>query len=310
MGIKVSVIIPTFNRVNFLEETLNSVLVQTLTNWECIVVDDGSTDGTNKLMEVYLKRDSRFKYLQRPIERTKGASSCRNIGLEYSEGEFIQFLDSDDILSPNKLQEQVHALDKNEFNSIATCKWGYFRTSGKPLHAKEYRPTYINTDNPLKLFEVYGKHSTFFPPHVFLVRKVIVNESGYWNEDLTNNDDGEFFARVLLSCSSIVFVPAAEAYYRIGSGNNLSSLSNEVKVRSLILSFELINAAIIAKFGINNHLYLRQVKYGIFEKIKDTYPHIVLEKSIFFKTKFSRIEYYYTKLLSKFQVMYNENLKK
>lgn len=105
MNLKVSVIIPTYNRVHLLGQALDSVLSQSYQNWECIVVDDGSTDYTEELMLFYLV-DPRIKFLKRE-KLPKGASHCRNIGLKAAEGEFCIFLDSDDMLLPHCLMNRL-----------------------------------------------------------------------------------------------------------------------------------------------------------------------------------------------------------
>ena len=113
----VSIIIPTFNRAHLIDETLNSVLAQRYTNWECIVVDDGSMDATDELMASYCLKDSRFKYYHRPSDKIKGASSCRNIGLFKAIGDYVIFLDSDDLLIENCLENRIQRLKKypNDF---------------------------------------------------------------------------------------------------------------------------------------------------------------------------------------------------
>lgn len=93
----VSVIIPSYNRAAMIGETLESVLTQTYQNWECIVVDDGSSDNTRKVIEDYVKIDTRIQLFKR-VRIPKGPPTCRNIGLEKSNGEYIIFLDSDDLL--------------------------------------------------------------------------------------------------------------------------------------------------------------------------------------------------------------------
>lgn len=103
----VSIIIPSFNRQNLIGETLDSVLAQTYQNWECIVVDDGSTDNTIEVVDFYASRDSRIKCYQRDRE-PKGGSVCRNIGLNISEGEYIIFLDSDDLLHNTCLESRIY----------------------------------------------------------------------------------------------------------------------------------------------------------------------------------------------------------
>jgi len=109
----ISVIIPSYNRANLISETLDSILSQTYQNWECIVVDDGSTVETLKIVESYCSKDSRFKLLEREEQFPKGAPTCRNIGLMNAKGEFLIFLDSDDILFPHALIERVMFLLKH-----------------------------------------------------------------------------------------------------------------------------------------------------------------------------------------------------
>ena len=109
----VSIIIPTYNRAALISETLDSLVSQTYSTWECIIVDDLSSDNTLEIVSGYCEKDSRFRGYQRPEQSKKGPSSCRNFGLEKANGLFIQFLDSDDFLAPSKLEQSVH-----EINSI------------------------------------------------------------------------------------------------------------------------------------------------------------------------------------------------
>lgn len=308
MDIKVSVIIPTFNRAHTLGETLDSVVAQSFTNWECIVVDDGSSDGTDELMRRYIEKDSRFQYHVRPISKPKGGCVCRNIGLGYAKGDFIQFLDSDDLISSNKFEEQVNALVNNDSNAIATCKWDYFTTSNNVLSAKLSRPTYITTD-PLTLLNIFGNHSTYLPQHVYLVRKKVIDNAGYWNEQLTVNQDGEFYTRLLSHCSKVVFVPTAEVYYRTDAGNNTSAWSDEDKIRKLIFSWRLIDSIIEEKFNISNHTYVKRARNGILKKIEKKYPKIVKDNQDFFELRRSRLEHFFIKVRSKIQLLYLVNVK-
>lgn len=102
----VSIIIPTYNRAHLVSETLKSVLGQTYNNWECIVVEDGSSDNTEKVIKTYLEKDERFYFYNRE-KLPKGASHCRNIGLSYAKGEYCIFLDSDDLLLPYCLEQRI-----------------------------------------------------------------------------------------------------------------------------------------------------------------------------------------------------------
>ena len=108
----VSIITPMYNSENFIEETILSVLKQSYTNWEMLIIDDGSKDKSIEIVEKYLGRDNRIKLIKNIIN--KGASLTRNIGIEKSCGRYIAFLDSDDVWFPIKLEEQIKFMhDKN-----------------------------------------------------------------------------------------------------------------------------------------------------------------------------------------------------
>lgn len=124
----VSVIIPTYNRAQLLVETLESVKGQTYQNWECIVVDDGSTDGTEAVVQKFILSDNRFQYHHRPKSRLPGGNAARNYGLEISKGEFINWLDSDDLFAPSKLEEQVAAIEKKSV-AVHICQGQIFSSA-------------------------------------------------------------------------------------------------------------------------------------------------------------------------------------
>jgi glycosyltransferase involved in cell wall biosynthesis len=114
----ISIVIPTYNRAHLIKETLDSIAAQIYTNWECFIVDDGSTDGTSSLLAEYIKKDKRFKYLIN--NRTKGAQGARNTGLLCAEGSYIQFFDSDNIMYPHHLQMKMDAFQQNSDLDIIT----------------------------------------------------------------------------------------------------------------------------------------------------------------------------------------------
>jgi len=109
----VSIIIPTYNRAHLIVETLDSISKQTYGNWECIIVDDGSTDDTTSRVEKYCKIDQRFRYHHRPKSKSKGANACRNYGFELSQGELVNWFDSDDWMHPEFL-----AIKLNHFKDL------------------------------------------------------------------------------------------------------------------------------------------------------------------------------------------------
>src|SRR4030042_5732999 len=104
----VSIIIPCFNQAQYLNEALDSIMNQTYSNWECIIVNDGSQDNTDELAKNWNKRDERFRYIKK---ENGGPSAARNTGLKIAKGEYIQFLDADDILECNKIEHQINYLN-------------------------------------------------------------------------------------------------------------------------------------------------------------------------------------------------------
>lgn len=113
----ISILIPNFNKGAYVQETLDSVLFQTYINWECIIVDDHSTDNSWKKIEEYVKMDSRFKAFKRPDNLQKGGNTCRNYALHLSKGDLILFLDSDDVLADFCLSQRIlSALENPDFD--------------------------------------------------------------------------------------------------------------------------------------------------------------------------------------------------
>lgn len=140
----VSVIIPLYNREKLIQATLDSILSQNYIHWECIIVDDHSTDSSLEIVQEFASIDTRIKCVKRPNKLCKGANSCRNFGLEMSKGDYILFLDSDDLLLPFTLNDKVHFLEANKeivgviskggtFNHLTkqrTGEWGRTETEG------------------------------------------------------------------------------------------------------------------------------------------------------------------------------------
>lgn len=126
MSAKVSIIIPSFNRQDLIKETLDSVINQTFQNWECIIVDDGSTDQTVEVLREYQRRDPRFKVIVRD-RNPKGAAACRNIGVDNAEGDFIIFMDSDDLFIPECIEYRIKTIARHPEHSAWIFNTGVFK---------------------------------------------------------------------------------------------------------------------------------------------------------------------------------------
>lgn len=278
----VSIIIPTYNRAHIISDTLNSVLAQTYSNWECIVVDDGSTDNTEGILASFIEKDGRFQYLHRPNNRLKAASTCRNIGFEHSKGSYIQYLDSDDMISENKLQEQVAILNNTSNYSIATCRWGRFRTLGGEIKMIEHLETYQSFDSVELFLTALANSMGYFPPHCYLIKRKLIEKSGGWNEYLSLNDDCEFMMRLFVNTTNIYFSAEAIAYYRLGDTTNLSFYSEEQKVIDLINSFKMIESLFKIRFKVKTVYFIENIKDETYKNIMRSFPHLIEENRIFF----------------------------
>lgn len=163
----ISIIIPTFNRVHLITDTLNSILAQSYTNWECFIIDDGSTDSTDKLLSEFVKTDNRFKYLIN--ERTKGAQGARNTGLLNAKGEYIQFFDSDNIMYPNHLEIKIEAFNQNPDLDIITSF----------SHVKNANNQIIDIFTWITsgaIFEKLIRQNTYVDTNSALIKKEILND--------------------------------------------------------------------------------------------------------------------------------------
>ena len=134
--------------------------------------------------------------------KTSGIVHTRNFGFELSKGKFINWLDSDDLLSENKIEEQVKSIEATQ-SDIATCMWGNFEDDITNLYKFIDQPYYSNFNLGIQLLNSFGEKGGFFPQHVYLVKRSIVDNTGLWDENLKINQDGEFFCRILLNCKKI-----------------------------------------------------------------------------------------------------------
>ena len=164
----VSVIIPSYNYAEYLSTTLNSVLAQRLEDIEVVLVDDGSTDATADVLKSY--RD-RIDYI---YQEKAGLSAARNTGINNSTGEFILFLDADDILGPGSIASQVKYLQRNPSAFVAVCENKLFREKDNNGQPKPFGSWPLYRKN----LTVHLCYFNIAPPHAFLFRRQAIVETG------------------------------------------------------------------------------------------------------------------------------------
>lgn len=122
----VSIIMATYNRAHLIEDTLETILCQSYKMWECIIIDDGSVDNTEEILQPFLLKDGRFKYYKRVENYKKGLPGCRNYGLDLSKGDYIIYFDDDDIVHPDNLQICVEILSSGDLSFCRYDKMPFF----------------------------------------------------------------------------------------------------------------------------------------------------------------------------------------
>ncbi|MDW5290752.1 glycosyltransferase family 2 protein [Formosa sp. PL04] len=191
----VSIIIPTYNRAHLIGATLDSISAQTYTNWECIVVDDGSTDGTTKLMETYCAKYTRFQYHHCPAERLPGGNAARNYGLELSTGDYVIFFDSDDLFSKEALEFRVTYISKclnHDFLVFQTSRFFDTLTSSDCIWNDLSKP---NTEDLLDFLSLNPVWSIYGP---IWKRGFLIQSNLRFDESLKSWQDLDFHIRALL----------------------------------------------------------------------------------------------------------------
>jgi glycosyltransferase involved in cell wall biosynthesis len=182
-----SIVIPTFNRAHILGEAVLSVKNQTLKDWELLLVDDGSTDTTDQLVMTFIESDSRVRFFQRDLNRTKGPSSCRNIGIQNSNGQYIAFLDSDDSWESRRLENIFEFIQSTGATAIYSGANVRKLTGSYQRGSRQIEPSE-------SLFDFLLKPDSFIPTPSIVVTSDLAKRVCF-NEKLTCHEDYDFIMR-------------------------------------------------------------------------------------------------------------------
>lgn len=238
----VSILIPAYNSGRWIGDTLRSAVGQTHANLEVIVVDDGSTDETAALVGSI--SDDRLKLIQ---QENSGACVARNRALEESKGDYIQFLDADDLLAPDKIEKQLTRLAEEPHGTVATSGWTRFYDGDISSAVNENRHDWKDYDEPIDWLIDSGLGRGTMPVHAWLIPRIVAEKAGPWNESLRINQDGEYNTRVVLEASKIAFVPDTLVYYRSGLAGTISRGDSEEALRSLLEATALISSYMLRR---------------------------------------------------------------
>lgn len=198
MDILISIIIPLFNREHLINETLDSIVSQTYLNWECIIVDDGSTDGSIEVVTALAKAESRIKFYKRPNSKLKGANSCRNLGIEKAKGEFIMFFDSDDLMTENHLQVKYDFIKSNKADYVI-ARTKYFN------YTNEYIDKYYAFEKHTISADNYITQKINWLTYDILIHNSLAKTIDF-NEKLQSGQEYNYFCKLVLKSTKGTFI--------------------------------------------------------------------------------------------------------
>lgn len=221
----VSILIPAYNAQEWISGTLRSAIAQTWTNREIIVVDDSSKDDTLAVVRRFESDGVRVV-----TQKNQGAAAARNTAFSLSKGDYIQFLDADDLLAPDKISLQMAALGENPNPRVVlSSEWGRFMY--RPYRA-EFKPSPLWCDlSPAEWFMRYMENDIYMQTATWLVSREVTEAAGPWDTRLLGDDDGEYFSRVLLASEGTRFVAGSKVYYRMAGSGSLSYIGSSEKKR-------------------------------------------------------------------------------
>ncbi|TZF86206.1 glycosyltransferase family 2 protein (plasmid) [Pedobacter sp. BS3] len=265
----ISVCMPAYNAEKYIREAINSILVQSYTNLELIIVNDGSTDQTLSVVKQF--SDPRIKIINR---ENKGQCAAANLAYQHATGEYIKFMDADDIISRDFIKNQYELINGHP-TWIASAQWGRFYHND--LSTFTLNPERVWKDmKPIDwLVESLQDGPNMMQCALWLIPRNILDRTGLWNEELSLINDFEFFIRVLLTAEQIKFSDKATLFYRSGMQHSLSRQKSKKALLSGYLSTKLGCASILS---FENSARTREICANLYQLWHyECYPQLPIE---------------------------------
>lgn len=280
----ISIIIPCFNQSAFLGETLQSVLIQTYSNWECLIIDDGSTDNSAEVAKKWVGNDQRFKYF---FKNNSGVSAARNFGLKNAKGDYIQFLDSDDFLYKEKLSLSMQIIIEKKLDIVCTNYKMCTDLKGKPDQPFSQLNNFeFNLNNIM----IYWNDGFTIPIHCFLFKSKLFNDIQF-PEGLSAQEDWATWIQIYKNKPTTFFLDETLVLYRInpfGRTNTFGFFEETLQVINYLKpklsdrEFNILNEGILRKYN-NAFIYWRNRERNI--RQSNTYKLGLFFKKILLKLR-------------------------
>ena len=231
----VSIIVSCYNGEKYVADTLNSLLSQTYSNIEIVVVNDGSTDKSEQIITSFT--DSRIKYYK---QSNKGQCAALNVGFSKSSGSYIKFYDADDILHPEVIEGQVEVLKGMSSDCISFIEWRRFYNDTLPSFVDITDPHTIHKDCTPIEYITMKEHPPMYQCGLWLIPRALLLKTGLWDERLSLINDTEFFSRIMRQVCLLRFSENGYTFYRTNATE--TSLSKDLSkkgIKSALLSIDL-----------------------------------------------------------------------
>ena len=275
---KVSIVIPTFNSSKYLKATLDSVLSQTYANWECILIDDGSIDLTETISVNYQEKDNRFQLYKRPVDLPKGPSSARNYGVSKAKGDYLIFLDADDLLATTCLENRVAQFQQNP-----ECDFLVFqmeRFLDEPDFSKKEIVVEQDKNRILESFiQLHGQWPITAPIYKTYFFKTI-----HFNPSLVVFEDLEVAIKAIVQAIDFQVFNTIDCYYRNDSNYQTKYNSLEIKTK-MVKSFQTLLLSVVELVRQNPEKQFKNqdIKSYFIESYKKIFRFQILENLEAFK---------------------------
>jgi len=276
---KVSIIIPTFNSASTLAETLDSVFCQTYFDWECVVVDDGSIDFTEQIVKGYIQKDIRFHFYKRPDTLPKGPSSARNFGVTKATGEYLLFLDADDLLASACLENRITEFEQHKDSDFLVFQMERFQT--EPDFSKKEVTVEQDKNRILESFiHLHGQWPITSP----IYKTVFFKEKIDFNPNLIVFEDLEVAIKSVLSAKNFIIYNTIDCYYRNDENYKVKYNSLAVKTK-MVKSFQkfILSVTKIIEKNPEHQFKNADIKSYLLQSYKKFFRFYILENSREFK---------------------------
>ena len=277
----VSIITPCYNQAQYLPEALDSVLRQTYPNWECIIVNDCSSDNTEEVALSYCKKDDRFRYC--PLNQNQGLCTARNNGISMGSGKYILPLDADDIIGDSYLEEAVKVFERRKEVKVVYGEGVYFGELSGPIENKPYQFERLLVEN-------------MFYNSVFYRREDYDRVGGYHVYMDKGMEDWEILLSILDENAVVVKLPQICYYYRIRNNSMLRSLTSEKRLEMLLRAYE-HHKELYDRYFPNPILYVHRWHYAMnrVEELEKVLENVKQSKKYRLAQKFSSLLFWRTK---------------